>query len=167
MDDEKLRWKVTERAADVALAAVPLPLRVLDIGCDDGALVRELVVRLPNVLEITGVDPDERRIEDARQATEGFPRFRQAYPEHLPFPDEHFDLVVTALSYAGWVDQVRGLQEVARVLKPAGALVLADVTPPKEVGAAVLQAGLRPGRSEVLVRRYGVLPLARAFIAYR
>jgi ubiquinone/menaquinone biosynthesis C-methylase UbiE len=176
----KMRAKVNERAADVALAAVPVPLRVLDIGCREGALVRELVARLPNVLEITGIDGDEEMVREARRQTEGFPRFRQGFPEHLPFPEAHFDLVVTALSFAGWVDQVRGLHEVARVLQPGGAIVLADlspgwrprrddpprIAPPRAISRLLTEADLRLERREVLYRRLG-LPYARAFIASR
>ena len=181
MDQERLRWKVNVRTADVALAAVPVPLRVLDVSCGDGALVRELVARLPNVLEMTGLDPDERMVHEARRQTEGEPRFRQGFPEHLPFPNEHFDLVVTALSFSEWVDPYLGLREVSRVLRPRGALVLAEVSsrwrrrsddpprmlPPSVYAQLFTQTGLRPGPREVVYRRFGVVPLIRAFIAYR
>lgn len=181
MNIDQVRARVNVRAADAALAVVPVPLRVLDIGCGDGSLVRELVARLPNALEIVGVDPDEEMIDVARSVTEGFPTFMRAAPEQLPFPDAHFDLAVTALSFAGWRDQYGGLKEACRVLAPGGAMVVAELTsgsaskrldaPPALSPKVLLQlfadVGFRPGRREVVYRRWGLFAVARVFIAYR
>jgi ubiquinone/menaquinone biosynthesis C-methylase UbiE len=47
--DELPKWHeaVVERSADVAVAAMAVPLRVLDVGCGNGDLLREIVVRVP------------------------------------------------------------------------------------------------------------------------
>ena len=42
----------------------------------------------------------------------------------LQFPDRAFDLVTAVNSHYYWPDLVRDLQEVSRVLKPGGRLVL-------------------------------------------
>ena len=46
------RWHqaVATRAADVALSIAPVPLRVLDLGCGTGKVLRELSERLPNLV---------------------------------------------------------------------------------------------------------------------
>jgi ubiquinone/menaquinone biosynthesis C-methylase UbiE len=54
-------------------------------------------------------------------------RMAQAVAERLPFRDDSFDLVVSTVSFAHWSDQPAGLTEVARVLRPAGRLVLVDL----------------------------------------
>jgi SAM-dependent methyltransferase len=42
----------------------------------------------------------------------------------LPFPDGAFDIVTAVNSHYYWPDLVRDMQEVSRVLKPGGCLVL-------------------------------------------
>jgi SAM-dependent methyltransferase len=149
--------------ADIALAATPIPLRVLDIGCRDGRLVRELVERLPNVYEICGVDPSERMVRIARAYTEGVPRFQQGRPEELPFAERHFDLVLSAMSFRHWDDRVRGLAEVRRVLAPGGVFVLADAKAGRRAAGALERAGLKVRRRDTVQRRFGVLTPIRAF----
>jgi SAM-dependent methyltransferase len=175
------RWRaaVIQRSSDVALAAVPVPLRVLDVGCGDGALVRELSERLPNVLELIGLDPDEAALGQAREFADGRAAFVRASAERLPFPDRRFDLVVSTLSLHHWADQPAGLAEVARVLAADGHLVLVDQFRSRfwrgnqpggarrtlaEIGSLLTDAGLRVERREA-VRRLGPPPFVRAFIA--
>ncbi|MDT4938341.1 MAG: hypothetical protein QOG80_2012 [Pseudonocardiales bacterium] len=176
------RWlaKVTVRSADVALAAVPVPLRVLDVGCGTGAVLRELTERLPNVLEMVGVDPSEGMLRVARRDSADQIRFVQAGAERLPFDDAHFDLVLSTTSYHHWGAQAAGLAEVARVLAPDGSFVLADLSArwirrrgprsdvrnPGEIVAALQAAGLHIDARETVKRRLG-LPYVRAFIASR
>ena len=47
--------------------------------------------------------------------------------EKLPFPDAHFDLVLTTLSFHHWADQQQGLHEIRRVLRDGGLFVLTDI----------------------------------------
>jgi ubiquinone/menaquinone biosynthesis C-methylase UbiE len=177
----RVRWRtnVVQRAADVALAAAPLPLRVLDIGCGDGALLRELAIRLPNVLDLVGVDPSGQLLREAEEQAEGRAEFVRAAAEQLPFRDAYFDLVVSTMSLHHWRDQPRGLAEAARVLAAEGHLMLADQyasrlrrsDPPdtsRPRRAAVVQmlerAGLQVVQRET-IRLLGPLPFVRAFIA--
>ena len=176
------RWraKVAARSADVALAATPIPLRVLDVGCGTGLLLRELVDRLPNVLEIVGADPSPDMLRVAREQTPGQVRFVSAGAEQLPFEDGRFDLVVSTMSFHHWGAQARGLAELGRVLAPDGALVLidlsarwirrtngrSDVRNPGEIVAALRAAGLAVTRREVVKRKFG-LPYVRAFVVAR
>jgi ubiquinone/menaquinone biosynthesis C-methylase UbiE len=176
------RWraKVAERSADVALAATPVPLRVLDVGCGTGLLLRELVDRLPNVLEIVGVDPSPDMLRVARENTSERVRFVPAAAEQLPFGDGRFDLVVSTMSFHHWPAQEAGLAELGRVLAPDGALVLIDLSArwirrtdgragvrnPGEIVASLGAAGLPVTRREVVKRRLG-LPYVRAFVVAR
>lgn len=176
------RWqaKVAARSADVALAVMPIPLRVLDVGCGTGVLLREMVDRLPNALEIAGVDPSEGMLRVAREHTPPQVQFFRAGAERLPFENGRFDLVVSTMSFHHWAAQAAGLQEVARVLAPDGTFVLVDysarwirraggrtdVRNPKAVAAALRAAGLPVTGREVVKRRFG-LPHVRAFIVSR
>ena len=69
-------------------------LRVLDVGCGDGRMVWRIADRARSVV---GVDPDEERIELAREATPPRlahkVRFRAASVVDLDDPPASFDLV--------------------------------------------------------------------------
>jgi ubiquinone/menaquinone biosynthesis C-methylase UbiE len=117
---------IAQRVADAAIAAVPAPKRVLDVGCGTGALIRRVAARLPDDAELVGVDPAPRMLAEARKRLGGV-RLEHAAAERLPFEDASFDLVVSAMSFDHWADQARGLSECARVLRPTGRLVLADL----------------------------------------
>jgi ubiquinone/menaquinone biosynthesis C-methylase UbiE len=170
--------RIVNRCADVALGAHQVSLRVLDVGCGTGALLRQMNARLPNVLELVGVDPAIEMVRLARDRAEGVEQFIQANAEQLPFPDGHFDLVVSTNSFDHWVDQERGLREVARVLQPEGRFVLADLCAawlsgsheagrartPKTMNAVLTRAGFTVEQVETIYRVVG-LPLVRAFTA--
>src|SRR5690242_13409159 len=70
---------------------------VLDVGCGEGRFCRMLASR---GAKVTGVDPTERLIEEARMLDSNG-RHVVAGGEALPFPNRSFDLVV---SYVTLVD---------------------------------------------------------------
>jgi ubiquinone/menaquinone biosynthesis C-methylase UbiE len=171
---------IVNRSADVALEAVQVPLRVLDVGCGSGALLRQMNARLPNAMELVGVDPAIEMVRIARQRAEGIEQFVQANAEQLPFEDDHFDLVVSTSSFDHWRDQLRGITEVERVLHPSGRFVLADLCAgwlsgshepgrartPQAVTDILVACGLQVESIDTIYRVVG-LPLVRAFTAYK
>jgi ubiquinone/menaquinone biosynthesis C-methylase UbiE len=171
---------IVNRSADVALSAVPVPLRVLDVGCGSGALLRQMNARLPNALELVGVDPAIEMVRIAQDRAEGIEQFVQANAEQLPFEDDHFDLIVSTSSFDHWRDQLRGITEVERVLHPSGRFVLADLCAgwlsgshesgrartPQAVNDILVACLLQVERVETIYRVVG-LPLVRAFTAYK
>lgn len=121
-----------ERTVDIALAAVPSPRRVLDVGCGPGALLRLLAVRAPRTEALVGIDAAADVVRAAAAARGLDPRIRygNAFAEHLPFADGGFDLVLSTTSFDLWHDQRQGLAECARMLTPGGTLVLSDLFSP-------------------------------------
>jgi SAM-dependent methyltransferase len=109
-----------DHAEDVAFAAVVerRPGRVLDVGCGMGEFAERLRGELG--AEVVAVDLSARMVALAAE------RGVEAYlgdVQELPFGDAEFDVVV-----ANWVlyhveDLDRGLFELARVVRPGGALV--------------------------------------------
>jgi SAM-dependent methyltransferase len=98
---------------------------VLDVGCGDGILTTEFRRRGASL--VLGCDPDPRMIAKAAARTIA-ERDAMSYllgrAEHLPFRDQTFD-VVTAVTVLCFVEErSRAVEEMARVLKPGGRLVI-------------------------------------------
>lgn len=101
-------------------------MRILEIGCGDGALWTENLSRLPASLFVALSDISDGMLRDARRAIGADDaRFSfQAFDCHtIPFKDACFDLVIAnhVLFYCENLPQV--CQEIKRVLKPTGSFV--------------------------------------------
>ena len=100
------------------------PKSALDVGCGEGRFSRMLS---RHGVEVVGVDPTRALIARARaRAKNGV--YIEAQAERLPFRDATFDLVVTYLSLIDVVDVLSAINEMVRVLKPGGALLVANLT---------------------------------------
>ena len=110
-------------------APLPAPAVVLDAGCGTGRLLRAAAQRWPYA-QLIGVDPAEGMVETARSLTPGA-TFYRSLAETLPLPDASVDLVFSTMSFHHWHDQQAGVREIARVLRPGGHFILADIAPPQ------------------------------------
>jgi SAM-dependent methyltransferase len=63
---------------------------------------------------------------------------QQASVSNLPFPDSSFDLVVAVETHYYWPAPIQDLQQVLRVLKPGGTLLLIAETYKRERFGALL-----------------------------
>lgn len=121
-----------EHAHNLALNHLPLEGDeiVLHLGCGTGTLSVELKLGWPAV-EIEGVDADEAALRVASElAEESRLRilFTKGYLQDLPATTERFDWVLCVLSLHLLRGRDRGdaFQEIRRVLKPSGRLLLID-----------------------------------------
>jgi ubiquinone/menaquinone biosynthesis C-methylase UbiE len=92
----------------------------LDAGCGDGRYLAALAAELP--ARRAGTDISERILETARQRVDA--DFRQGSLEALPFADGEFDLVLCTQVIEHVPDADGAIAELARVLRPGGALVI-------------------------------------------
>jgi ubiquinone/menaquinone biosynthesis C-methylase UbiE len=101
---------------------------LLDVACGPGIVAAALA---PRAREVVAFDLTPEMLEKARQrcAAAGVRNvtFREGSATDLPFADASFDGVVTRLSIHHFPMPQRAMAEMARVLKPGGTLVLADV----------------------------------------
>ena len=104
------------------------PKSILDVGCGTGPLLRKAEERWPDA-RLLGIDPAEGMVEKARQMVPTA-TFYVGIAEALPLPDAAVDLMVSTSSFHHWQDQAKGVQEIARVLRPNGKCVIADIMMP-------------------------------------
>jgi SAM-dependent methyltransferase len=104
--------------------------RVLDLGCGTGNITALMRERFPEA-GLYGVDPAEKMVELAadRFRADAKVEISKGEGTKIPFPSEHFDYVVSNLALHHVLPEMRPLcaAEIARVLKPGGRLVYADL----------------------------------------
>lgn len=133
-DPQLDRWRALERTqvqrareryrADIAAHVALDGARVLDVGCQCGALA---VALAESGARVTGLDIDEPLLEGARARARGYgveASFVCGVGERLPFGDGAFDLVTMVDVIEHVEDIERSLRECARVLAPGGTLYL-------------------------------------------
>ncbi|OBB31145.1 hypothetical protein A5792_17395 [Mycolicibacterium peregrinum] len=119
------RW-VSERAAH-ARTELGRGLRVLEIGCGTGALLRALDD--DGVLDFgIGVDISSGMLAQARNRCPHRPRLRFTAVDgpQLDLPDDHIDVVICFLSFR-YLDWDPVMAEIRRVLAPGGQLWVVDM----------------------------------------
>lgn len=101
--------------------------RILDIGCGNGALLRAFDEE-ELLSEGAGVDASPAMLDRAREGNINRDNlsFHSICGPELPFPDNHFDVVVSMLSWR-YLDWDPMMAEIQRVLKPAGRLLIVDM----------------------------------------
>ncbi|HEY5976959.1 MAG TPA: bifunctional demethylmenaquinone methyltransferase/2-methoxy-6-polyprenyl-1,4-benzoquinol methylase UbiE [Solirubrobacterales bacterium] len=124
------RWR--ERAADRA------ELRpgdsALDVCCGTGDLALELASRVSPTGHVVGCDFSEPMLDLAREkaaaAGAAGARFEWADALQLPYDAGRFDAVTVGFGVRNLADLDRGLNEMARVLRPGGRVVILEITQP-------------------------------------
>jgi ubiquinone/menaquinone biosynthesis C-methylase UbiE len=106
------------RVPAVAAVVEARPARVLEVGCGWGELAEWLA--RDTAAQVVAVDLSERMVELAR--ARGVDA-QVGDVQELPFADGSFDVAVAAWMLYHVPDLDRGLSELARVLRPGGALV--------------------------------------------
>ncbi|MBP5677404.1 MAG: bifunctional demethylmenaquinone methyltransferase/2-methoxy-6-polyprenyl-1,4-benzoquinol methylase UbiE [Bacteroidales bacterium] len=106
---------------------------VLDVACGTGDMVLSLVGR---GCTVTGVDISEEMLAIAKRKTASANfqlstfNFQLGNAEALPFADGEFDAVTCAFGVCNFVHLEKGLNEMMRVLKPGGTMVILELATP-------------------------------------
>jgi ubiquinone/menaquinone biosynthesis C-methylase UbiE len=127
-------------------AQIPSNLTVLDAGCGAGALTFELATNQPG-LKIVGINIAHNQLVSAEnyrcEAAFSNVFFSEQDYHRLAFPDETFDVVVFCESFIHSYNKTYLAQEIYRVLKTGGRIVLSDTfaerVPRNEKEAVVLE----------------------------
>jgi ubiquinone/menaquinone biosynthesis C-methylase UbiE len=116
-----------------------LPGRALDAACGTGRHAAHLVERGH---EVTGVDSSPEMLDLARARVPPDVRLLEGDLMDLPVDDHQFDLAVCALALGHCADLRAPIAELARAVRPGGAVVLSDLHPAMSVagGQALFEA---------------------------
>ncbi len=118
--------------------------RYLDVGTGTGDLVFEILGQSANVL-VDGIDPAEQMLAIARDkaAKRGIGdavSFMAADALHLPMESDTYDGIVSGFCFRNIEHRQKALEEMRRVLKPGGMLVILEATYPE---SALIRMGYR------------------------
>jgi ubiquinone/menaquinone biosynthesis C-methylase UbiE len=117
------RRGMRERRAAVLAAAQG---RTLEIGAGTGLNVPHYPDAVSELVLTEPVDAMSVRLRSRIEALGPRASVVGTQAEELPFPDDHFDTVVSTLVFCTVEDPERAVAEVARVLKPGGQLLFIE-----------------------------------------
>jgi len=115
-------------------------LPVLDVCTGTGDLAFAIAGKLEPDSPVVGSDFCHAMLELAWQKNESLPAekraksFLEADSQSLPFPDDHFQCVTVAFGLRNVADTDRGLQEMTRVCRPGGQVVVLEFSHPQTPG---------------------------------
>ena len=105
------------------------PAKVLDVGCGIGGTSRHIAKTFGPDTRVTGITLSPKQVERATElaAEQNLPNasFRVMNALAMDFPDDTFDLVWACESGEHMPDKKKYVEEMVRVLKPGGRLVIA------------------------------------------
>jgi ubiquinone/menaquinone biosynthesis C-methylase UbiE len=122
------------RQMTIELAEIHTGNQVLEIGCGTGTLTILAKKQTGENGLVFGIDPLPQMIKRAQQKAAKSKLkidFQIAPYEQIPFPENHFDVVLASFMIFHTNDDTRqqGLNEVFRVLKPGGKFLIIDTKP--------------------------------------
>jgi len=110
-----------EQIIPLALRHLEGRQRIIDIGTGEGQIARAAVAELG--ADVVGIDPTSSQIDEARIRAGG-PEYHVARADELPVNDAAFDAAIVCLVFEHVDDLGPPLDEVVRVLRPGGRLLL-------------------------------------------
>jgi SAM-dependent methyltransferase len=130
--------------------------RVLDLGCGDGWLSREVITR--GAESVTAVDPSVRMLaEAARLTADPGVEYRREFVEDIDLPKDRFDCVLSVFALHYVEDLAAVLRRIAGWLVSSGALVVVLEHPIYLASAPERDFDVRPGKQpRWLLQGYGV-----------
>ncbi|MFC4553379.1 MULTISPECIES: methyltransferase domain-containing protein [Halorussus] len=123
-------WNEEMRAEALAMLDIDEDDVVLDVGCGTGFATEGLLEHTRNV---HGLDQSVHQLEKAwaKLGKHDPVSFYRGDAERLPFADDTFDVVWSSGSIEYWPDPVATLEDMRRVVKPGGQVLVVGPNYPK------------------------------------
>jgi len=116
--------------------------KILFVGVGTGA---DLEVLNHSALDITAIDYSEDMLNKARDKfKDSTIQFIKMDAQEMNFKDNHFDAVVGSLALSVVPDADQCLQEMLRVVKPDGEVIIFDKFTPKNKELSLMKKAIRP-----------------------
>lgn len=108
---------------------------ILDISCGTGEFLKVLYQKSQGKSKLNGkpsaklygIDLAEGMIKKAKLKLPSSVKLKQADVHHLPFKDNQFDYAITTEAFHHYYGQQKALQEMVRVTKGGGKVIVVDI----------------------------------------
>ena len=141
-DYGRIAWITVPLARELVEAAELRPgAEVLDVACGTGHVALEAARAF---CDVTGVDYVPELVDVARRRAEAEGLdvdFQVGDAEAMPFPDDSFDFVLSAIGVMFTADHDRAAAELVRVCRPGARIGMANWTPTGFVGQILKTVG--------------------------
>jgi SAM-dependent methyltransferase len=131
-DDYEPLWQrqlADARSALFAAASVAAGERVVDVACGTGLVALEAARLVGAAGRVTGVDLSGKMVEAARRRAADLgianATFQRMDAQKLELPDAGFDVALCALGLMYVPDPIAALNEMRRILRPGGRMIVA------------------------------------------
>jgi len=151
---------------------------VLDVGCGLGVMLIGAAKRLTTgtatgidiwqTKDLSGNHPDGTLENARREGVADRVTVKTADMRQIPFPDGHFDVIVSNVAIHNLYkaeERAAAVREIARVLKPGGACILADVRHEAQYAGVLRASGvtdLRRRDTSITSPFFAIVSLGRA-----
>ncbi|HLC47257.1 MAG TPA: methyltransferase domain-containing protein [Candidatus Nanoarchaeia archaeon] len=122
----------------------PLRGKILEVGIGTG----KNIGFYGEGAEVIGIDFSEKMLHIAKERLVKSGKrnisLRQMDAENLRFKDDSFDYVVTTCVFCSVPDPIKGLEEIRRVLKPSGRLIMIEHVLSRNPAIALIEQAFNP-----------------------
>ena len=136
--------------------------KILDLGCGNGNIISLLKDKRKG--DYYGADISAKMIQEAKKRLGPDVELKVADVVKLPYESEMFDIIICNASFHHYTEPDKAAEEMKRVLKKGGVLILGDPTLPGELMIKIINSRLKDSNSGDY-RIYGkkeIIPLFQA-----
>ena len=101
-------------------------IKILDLSCGSGELLKEIHTKFPKA-ELYGADISPKMLEVARKKLPENIVLQKMDVHKLEYPKNYFDFVFSTEAFHHYYDQEKALQEMKRVVKHRGKVMIVDI----------------------------------------